>query len=139
MLIRGKHALSPAAKMQLMLSLPDQLTGEARVVALCSAEVVRKTERKLPSRDSGLGISVTACELLKSEAISKHFSGVTAKPEIPRIVQGLYEMLVVIVGSSEIILADAGAGENAKQHAAFIRQAAVRGGGLLAQLSLHTR
>jgi hypothetical protein len=136
MLIRGKHALSPAVKLELLLTIPSQLAGDARVTALCNCQVVRKIDRKLPSRDSALGISVTACELLKSAAANNHAAQPQyGNPDLPRIVQGLYDMLVIIVGSSEIILADMDAGANAKQHAAFIRDAAVRGGALLSQFS----
>src|SRR5690242_12989171 len=42
MLIRGKHTLSPASKIEVMLSMPSQVAGEAQVVALCNGRVVRK-------------------------------------------------------------------------------------------------
>ncbi len=134
MLIRGRHALSPAARVELLLTMPGQLAGDARVVAFCNGQVVRKIDRQLPSRDSTLGISVAACELLKSAKEKNHNTQFRpGNAEAPRIVQGLYDMLVLIVGSSEIILSDVEAGENAKQHAALIRKAAIRGGALLSQ------
>jgi hypothetical protein len=135
MLLRGRHVLSTAAKVELMLTLPSQIAGEAQLLARCSGEVVRK-DRKLPSRDSVLGISVAACEFLKGDhAGERGAESGSVNPDLPGIVQGLYDMLVVILGSSEIILADPLAGENARQHAALIRQAAVRGGTVLGQLS----
>jgi hypothetical protein len=136
MLLRGRHALSMAAKVELMLPMPSQLSGNARLVALCNGEVVRKVERNLPSRDSVLGISVAACEFLKGEPNSEQrLQPSQPHPDLPRIVKGLYDMLVTIIGSSEIILTDGQAGENAKQYAAFIRQAAEQGAALLHQLS----
>lgn len=137
MLVHGRHVLSPESKVQLLLTMPFQLAGKAQLVALCNGEVVRKADHNVPPQNTSLGISIASCELLRNKAAVQQecTQPRTAGKDVPRIVQGLYELLVLIVGSSEVIASDNQVSANAKQHAAFIRNFALRASALLDQIS----
>ncbi len=139
-LLRGRHLLPPSATVEMLVDVPRQIAGEARVVVLCRGHVVRVVERKLPLLPKALGVSVADYELLDGrEAMAREARLWRATSGMAELTHGLNDMLAVIIGSSELILSEPEATPRIKQNAANIRGAGQRAAAIVQQLLAWTK
>jgi signal transduction histidine kinase len=134
-LLRGRKLLPPSSTIEILLSVPRQLAGEARVRVFCRGQIARVEPRRFPLFPSTFGIKVIDYELIESPA------DMARDPEthpdtawLTEFTHELNNMLAVVIGSSELILSDPNAARPVRQQMEHIHNAAQRSASLVKQM-----
>jgi hypothetical protein len=130
-LIAGRHRLAPSAPIEVLLPLPNQISGKASVQVLCSGKVVRVNEAKVPVLRSSFGVQLQEVRMLEVETPVSRY-GMRSGDWRP-LVHEMYNELAVVVGNSELLL-DNGQLMN-RQRITIIKRSSARVVALLQRLS----
>ncbi len=101
-LISGRHLIDVATPVEMLLPLPSQLSGTARMQVLCRGHVVRVAHPPLPMLRSRFAVRWRELSVLNGE--SKSSPKVLFQDECHSLIHSMYNEIAVIVGSSELLV-----------------------------------
>ena len=130
-LISGRQRIPESAPIEMLLPLPQQLSGGAHVQVLCRARVVRVTPAPLPMLRSKFAVRWRELRVVNGDA--RPLQQPTMNDDWQALVHDMYNELAVIVGSSDLLIDPND--ERRRQRVAAIKQASTRTVGLLDRLS----
>jgi signal transduction histidine kinase len=131
-LFRGRRRVPADAPVELSLELPRALTGEGSVLLFCSARIVRDHRSLFGLGPALIGAAFVSCKVV-SAATAGLAAEVTSVP--PGFRHQCNNLLSVILGSSEIILARADLDPAVREATVRIRQATEHLAALVAQVT----
>lgn len=134
-LIAGRHRVVEQAPVEMLMPLPQQMSGTATVQVLCRGNVVRTAVPAIPILRSKFAVRWREMRLVNGEHLTLRPTAVSE--DWHALVHDLYNELAVIVGSSELLL---DTNEHRRQQRVnIIKEASSRAVRLLNRLTLVLR
>ena len=126
-LFRCRRPLDRMTPVEVVLPLPKEFVGESTVRLLCSGYVARVEEPRLPLLSSNMAASFTNYRLLYEDPEHARRVQQLAPPSTQSpAVHSLYNQLAIVIGNSELILAEQNVSDEVLERAARIKEAGDR-------------
>jgi len=125
-LIASRHRVAPTVPVELLLPIPREITGKARVEVLCSGPVVRVVNPHLPLFRSTFAVRLRQIQLLEANGkthTAKLRSGAGTQ-DWRALLHDMYNEIAIVVGNSELLLDPDG--EKTRHRVSNIKRSAAR-------------
>ncbi|MFB3814944.1 MAG: PilZ domain-containing protein [Terriglobales bacterium] len=135
-LLRCRAALQPATPVEVRFALPPQLSGEKALDVVCAGSIVRTVQPKLPFRRAAMAVAFETCRVARrqEEAMVPAEAAPLAAARAGDVRHKLNNLLMVILGNSELLLLNTELDRRSHDALAQIRDAAERAGRLAREI-----
>jgi hypothetical protein len=123
---RGRHRLQRFAPVEVILQVPQQLSGDTPVTLLCQGLIVRTTQARFPTLKIGLAAHLNDFRLASGAVMSQSASG--------DVLHNFTNLLAIVIGNSELILSQDNLPNELQRSALRIKKTAQQAADLVREL-----